>query len=214
MITLFLDTSATRLIVGIYKDNTPVLLVNEKSMNDLSSRLLPTIKGALDELKMGVKDINRIIVVNGPGSFTGVRVGVTVAKTLAWAKNIPIIPVSELELLATTKVETNYVVPFIDARRDAFYAGMYDKKHKNIIEDTYITRTSLLNKIKRHVSLKDVTFVSYDKVEGLESILPKLNIEYIIKKYARKKSFNPHSVNPNYLKKVEAEEKLNDKRNK
>ena len=214
MITLFLDTSTTRLIVGIYKDNTPVLLVNEKSMNDLSSRLLPTIKGALDELKMGVKDINRIIVVNGPGSFTGVRVGVTVAKTLAWAKNIPIIPVSELELLATTKVETNYVVPFIDARRDAFYAGMYDKKHKNIIEDTYITRTSLLNKIKRHVSLKDVTFVSYDKVEGLESILPKLNIEYIIKKYARKKSFNPHSVNPNYLKKVEAEEKLNDKRNK
>ena len=214
MITLFLDTSTSRLIVGIYKDNKPILLVNEKSMNDLSSRLLPIIKTALEQTKLSVDKINRIIVVNGPGSFTGVRVGVTIAKTLAWCKSIPIIPVSELELLATTKVDTNYVVPFIDARRDAFYAGMYDKKHKIVIEDSYLTRASLLNKIKRHASKKDVTFVSYDKVEGIESILPKLNIEYIVKKYAKRKSFNPHSVNPNYLKRVEAEEKLNDKRNK
>lgn len=214
MITLFLDTSTTRLIVGIYRDNTPIFIANEKSANDLSSRLLPLIKTSLRKCELLVDDINRIIVVNGPGSFTGVRVGVTVAKTLAWSKNIPIIPVSELELLATTKVETNYIVPFIDARRDAFYAGMYDKKHKNIIEDTYITRTDLLNKIKRHASKKDVTFVSYDKVDGIDSVLPKLNIDYIIKKYAKKKGVNPHSVNPNYLKKVEAEEKFNDKRNK
>ncbi len=214
MITLFLDTSTVKLIVGIYRDNAPIYIVNEKSMNDLSSRLLPTIKGVLEGANLGVDDINRIIVVNGPGSFTGVRVGVTVAKTLAWSKNIPIIPVSELELLATTKVKTNYIVPFIDARRDAFYAGMYDRRHKAIIEDTYITRESLLNKIKRHASKKDVTFVSYDKVDGLTSILPNLNIDYIIKKYARRKSFNPHSVNPNYLKRVEAEEKLDDKRNK
>ncbi len=214
MITLFLDTSTIRLIVGIYKDNMPIFIVNEESMNDLSSRLLPTIKECLEKINLSVDDINRIIVVNGPGSFTGVRVGVTVAKTLAWSKNIPIIPVSELELLATTKVDTTYIVPFIDARRDAFYAGMYDKKHKNIIEDTYITRESLLNKIKRRTSLKNVTFVSYNKVDEIESILPKLNIEYIVKKYARKKSFNPHLVNPNYLKRVEAEEKLDDKRNK
>ena len=214
MITLFLDTSTSRLIVGIYNDNMPIFMVNEQSMNDLSSRLLPTIKGCLEATNLNVDDINRIIVVNGPGSFTGVRVGVTVAKTLAWAKNIPIIPVSELELLATTKVETNYIVPFIDARRDAFYAGMYDKKHKNIIADTYINREDLLNKIKRRTSLKDVTFVSYDKVDSIMSILPKLNIDDIVKKYSRKKSSNPHLVNPNYLKRVEAEEKLDDKRNK
>lgn len=214
MITLFLDTSTSRLIVGIYKDNAPIFMVNERSMNDLSRRLLPAIKSGLKESNLGVDNINRIIVVNGPGSFTGVRVGVTVAKTLAWTKNIPIIAISELELLATTKVKTNYIVPFIDARRDAFYAGMYDKKHNVIIEDAYISRTDLLNKIKRHAAKKDVTFVSYDKVEEMSSILPKLDIDFIVKKYARKKSINPHSVNPNYLKRVEAEEKLNDKGNK
>lgn len=214
MITLFLDTSTVKLIVGIYKYNTPIYMVNERSMNDLSSRLLPAIKIGLVESNLEVSDINRIVVVNGPGSFTGVRVGVTVAKTLAWSKNIPIIPISELELLATTVVKTDYVVPFIDARRDAFYAGMYDRKHKNIIEDAYITKEKLLNKIRRHASKKDITFVSYDKVEGIDSILPSLNIDYIVKKYSKKKGINPHLVNPNYLKKVEAEEKLDDKRNK
>ena len=214
MITLFLDTSTTRLIVGIYKDNSPIFISNEQSENDLSSRVLPLIKSALEECKLTVDKINRILIVNGPGSFTGVRVGVTIAKTLAWSKNIDVIPISELEVLASTKVETDYVVPLIDARRDAFYAGMYDKKHKNIIEDAYITRTALLNKIKRHVSLKKVTFVSYTKINELETILPNIDLDYIVKKYAKKKSSNAHTVNPNYLKKVEAEEKLNDKRNK
>ena len=213
MITLFLDTSTSKLIVSLYQGNECICLKNVDISNDLSSKVLPLIKLSLDESNLMIDDIKKIIVVNGPGSFTGVRVGVTIAKTLAWAKDIDINTVSSLEVIATTKIDTKYIIPLIDARRDAFYAAMYDKNSNNIIEECYITRTDLMNKIKRHTSLNDVTFVSYDDISDLDIIKPNLELIKIIKKYTKSKTLNPHSVNPNYLKKVEAEEKLNDKGN-
>ena len=213
MITLFLDTSTTKLIVGIYKDFDCIFEAIDDSANDLSSKVLPRIDYSLKKSDLLLDDIDRIIVVNGPGSFTGVRVGVTIAKTLAWTKNIDILTVSSLELLATSKTDKEYIVSLIDARRDYFYAGIY-LNGKNVIEDQYISRNELLNKIDEITSIDNVSFVSYDNIDGLTITEPNLNIEKIVKKYNKKKSLNPHSVNPNYLKRVEAEEKLDDKRNK
>lgn len=212
MITLFLDTSTVKLIVGIYKDNECLFICEEDSINDLSSKALPLIDKAIKSSNLTINDIDKIIVVNGPGSFTGVRVGVTLAKTLAYTKNISITPISSLEVMATTKVETEYIVPLIDARRGYFFTGMY-KNGKNVFEDAYLSKEKLFNKIKRKTSFKNVTFVSYTDLD-FETIKPDLNIDKIVKKYRRRKSLNPHLVNPNYLKRVEAEEKLDDKRNK
>ena len=72
-------------------------------------------------------------MVNGPGSFTGIRVGVSIDKVIAWGFNIPIIPVSSLELLATTNQEFKYSIPIIDARRGYVYAGVYDSENNNIL---------------------------------------------------------------------------------
>jgi len=214
MITLFLDTSTSKLIVGIYRENSCISLTEENSENNLSSKVLPNIKDILNKCELSIDEIDKILVVNGPGSFTGIRVGVTVAKTLAYTKKISINTVSSLELIGTTEVKTNYIVPLIDARRDYFYASMYDEEGKVIIKEAYISRIDLLNKIKRHASLSNVTFVSYDNILSLDSIKPNSNIESIVKKYRKKETLNPHLVNPNYLKKVEAEEQLDDKRNK
>lgn len=212
MITLFLDTSTTKLIVGLYKEFDCIFESIDDSANDLSSKVLPQIDYALKNTDLLLDDIDRIIVVNGPGSFTGVRVGVTIAKTLAWTKNIDILTISSLELLATTVTDKKYVVSLIDARRDCFYAGMY-LNGNCVIEDQYISREDLMNKIKDISELDDIAFVSYDEINNLEITRPNILIEKILKKYSKKKSLNPHSVNPNYLKRVEAEEKLDDKRN-
>lgn len=213
MITLFLDTSTTKFIVGIYRNFDCLFLDVDNNNNDLSSKVLPKIDNALKKCDLLLDDIDKIIVVNGPGSFTGIRVGVTIAKTLAWTKNIDILTISSLELLATTQSSKEYVVPLIDARRDYFYAGVY-LNGKNIINDQYISRSELLEKIKKITDIDNVYFVSYDNIDNLDTHYPELVIEKIIKKYSNKKSLNPHSVNPNYLKRVEAEEKLDDKRNK
>lgn len=213
MITLFLDTSTIKFIVGIYRNFDCLFLDVDDNNNDLSSKVLPKIDNALKKCDLLLDDIDKIIVVNGPGSFTGIRVGVTIAKTLAWTKNIDILTISSLELLATTQSSKEYVVPLIDARRDYFYAGVY-LNGKNIINDQYISRSELLEKIKKITDIDNVYFVSYDNIDNLDIHSPELVIEKIIKKYSNKKSLNPHSVNPNYLKRVEAEEKLDDKRNK
>ncbi|MBP3766246.1 MAG: tRNA (adenosine(37)-N6)-threonylcarbamoyltransferase complex dimerization subunit type 1 TsaB [Bacilli bacterium] len=208
MISLFLDTSTSRLIVGVYKDKNEIYFDNSEAHNDLSSRVLPKIKEALESVSLTVKDIDDIYVVNGPGSFTGIRVGVTIAKTLAWSLKKPIYTVSELSVLASGS-KTRFTIPLIDARRGYVYAGIYNKNLKSQIEDQYILLEDLKKLVKKEYKKEDISFVSFDKLEGVEK--PIIDVEKLLSK-VKVEEVNPHLVNPNYLKKTEAEEKLNDKK--
>lgn len=207
MISLFLDTSCQMMTIAIFKGKKPLHILQEESNKDLSVKLLPKIKEIIEGLQLYVTDIEKIFVVNGPGSFTGIRIGLTVAKVLAWALNIPIIPISALEFLATTN-GTKYIAPMIDARRDAVYAGLYTSDLKTIIKDSYILREEFVKKIKEYE--RDVTFVSMDTFASLHTISPKVNLTKIIEKYIDSVGVEVHTLIPNYLKKTEAEEKRND----
>lgn len=208
MISLFIDTCHYNLIVGIFKDNEELVLFNEKNDNHLSERLLPLIDNALKKVNLDINDIQNIIVANGPGSFTGVRIGVTVAKTLAYSLNCSIHTVSELRLMASHSFTTEYIVPLIDARRDAVYGAMYSAQFEPIIEDTYISLSELLDRIKGITTMDKVTFVSYEAFEDVETVIPKISLTSIISENQSSNGVLCHLVNPNYLKKTEAEEKL------
>ena len=114
---LLIDT-CNRLIISIVKDMEMIYCFNEKVDTNLSSLVIPTIDKAFTETKLTINDIDKIFVVNGPGSFTGIRVGVTIAKVIGSTLNVPLIKISELELMATTKTNTDYNIPIIDARRN------------------------------------------------------------------------------------------------
>lgn len=210
MISLFLDTCSAKLVVGIYKDLEELYLSIEDNDNNLSERVLVSIDKALECSKVKKNQIDNIFIVNGPGSFTGTRIGVTVAKVMAWGLKKNIYPISELELLASNSTK-NYIVPMIDARRNCVYAGMYDKEKNIVFENGYMKLDELYNKVKRHSKIDDVEFVSFDKII-YEKILninePKLDIISIISKHLNDIPVNPHSVNPVYLKLTEAEENL------
>ena len=190
---LFIDTCSNSLIISTIINNKIDYFFIDKNNNDTSSKVMKVINEAVPDIKI----IDKIFVVNGPGSFTGIRVGVTIAKTIGFCLNIPIIELSELELLATTNTDTKYNVALIDARRGYVYAGIYDKDLNCYLEDQHI----LLSDIKYPV---DYTIInSYDNIDLLK----------IIKKHEFDEPINPHNLNPNYLKRTEAEEKLDDKRN-
>ena len=208
MIKLFIDTSTAKLVISLYNDEIELYTYNVDALNDLSSKVLPEIKNAIKSSKIDLKDIDEIYVVDGPGSFTGLRVGITIAKTMACALDKKIYTVSELQLLATSS-NKKYIAPLIDARRGYVYASLYNKDLKNIIEDQYIKLDDFKEMLKKY-NEEDIEFVSYDKIEG--TIKPELDILKLFKKGSFK-SFNAHEVKPNYLKKTEAEEKLNDKKN-
>lgn len=203
MISLFIDTADKNVIVSILNDLEIIYYDSVENKNDLSEKLLPMVEKAFDSVSLNIKNVEKIFAVNGPGSFTGVRIGVTVAKTIAWSIKCPIILLSELELLATTKTTKKNLVPIIDARRGYVYAGIYDKNLKCLLKDRYVSYENLLNEID---DANEVEFIGYDKFDN--TVIPNIDIIKIIKKHFKSKGINPHSANPNYLKKTEAEENL------
>ncbi len=205
MISLFLDSSSHQIVVGIYRDLEQIYLNIEKNDNQLSERLLPMIHAAFDAVSMKINQIDRIYIVNGPGSFTGIRIGVTIAKTIAWALKKEIIPISELELMASTHTETMKNIALIDARRNYVYAGIYDDKLNVIQKNSYRLLDELLKE-------KDATFISMDTFD-FETTFPKYDIPKLIAKHQNDKPMNPHEVKPNYLKRTEAEENYDSRSN-
>ena len=122
---LYIDTSSSYLYTGIVCDGKLISEVQENLQLDLSKLALPKIAEMFSENNLKPNDIDKIIVVNGPGSFTGIRVGLTIAKVYAWSLNIPIIPITSLEAMACSCEEDRMLVPIIDARRGYVYGAIY-----------------------------------------------------------------------------------------
>ena len=179
MISLFIDTSTNKMIIGIYKDKKQIYLEDVAANNDLSSKVLPSIEYALNSLDLSVEDIDDIYVVNGPGSFTGIRVGVTIAKTLAYSLNKKIYTISELQLVASSS-KKRFSVPMIDARRGYVYAGVYNKNLKAVIEDQYIKLDDLKKLVKKEYKKDEIEYISYDKLD--EALIPIIDIERLLLK--------------------------------
>ena len=212
MINLFIDTCTKYLILALYKNNEIIEYFQMEADNNLSVLLLPKIDELLKKSNLEIKDVDKIYVSNGPGSFTGIRIGVTTAKTIAYGLNKEINTVSELEVLASVDTNKKYIVPLIDARRNYVYTGMYNNNLNIEIENKYIDLDEFYNFLSKNYNINDILFVSNDSL-NINTEVPKINIWKIIEKHRKDESMNPHLVNPNYLKLTEAEEKLNDKRN-
>lgn len=194
MRSLFLDTSSFNVTVAIIDNNQIVANFYDKVADDMASKIFPIIDELFSKLDFEIKDINKIYVVNGPGSFTGVRIGVTIAKVLASQLNIDIYPISSLEYMASGT--NSSCLSLIDARRGYVYAGAYDSDLNVLFEDKYTSLDSI-------DLTKYAEIVSYDNINN--ATLPNPSIIKIINKYSSN-TMNPHKVNPNYLKMTEAEE--------
>ncbi len=200
MITLFIDTSTKNLIVALFKDDK-LLESSCMSSSEHSKYAMSKMDEIFKNNNIDPKDVNKIMVINGPGSFTGLRIGVTIAKIYAWALNIKVIPISTLHAYALSYSGYDYYVPYIDARRKYVFGAIYDKDYNVVLKDSYISLEDLLNKSK---SLSNVAYIS-----DLGDALPNdLDVENIYKFYKDEEGISCHSLLPEYLKKTEAEEKF------
>lgn len=203
MKVLYIDTSSSYLYAGIVENNNLIEQVNENLGQDLSRLALPKIAKMFENHNIKPMDINKIIVVNGPGSFTGIRVGLTIAKVYAWSLNIPITTVTSLEAMKESCFFDGPIVSVIDARRDYSYASIYNGE-KCILCPQHISNKKLDEVLK---SLDEYIIVTNDSIslDGKRcSYEP--DILNIVNKYVEKQNINPHLVNPEYLKLTEAEE--------
>lgn len=205
---LYLDTSSSFLYAGIIEDNKLIDSICEEMASDLSKIALLKISNMFTNNNLKPNDIDKILVVNGPGSFTGIRVGITIAKTYAWGLKKDITTVTSLEAMAISSNFEGYKVPLIDARRGYVYASIFDENNNEIFKACHISLELLKEKINELG--KDVVIITNDDVDfeyNKEEYKP--DILKIVQNYKERENVNPHFVNPEYLKLTEAEEKNN-----
>lgn len=189
MYTLFIDTHFTNVTLILYKDGKLVNKFVLESNQSHSLITMPAIKELLEKEKLDIKNVGEIIVVNGPGSFTGVRIGVTIAKTIAYTLNIPIKAITTLEVLSSNiETEQDKIVAFND--RNGYFIGFFDKDNQLIKDYTYITNVEYKEFKNNNFVYDNFLEIDYQKVYDFSK---------------SKKHINPHLVNPIYVKKIEVQ---------
>ncbi len=209
---LHIDTSNQPLSVAITEGNEVLAEFNSGMRINHSITMMSQIESLLEYTKLEMKDIEGIVVAKGPGSYTGLRIGVTAAKTLAYTLNIPLYAVSSLAAIAATvRMHEFLLVPVIDARRNHVYAGIYRYKGVKlelVEDDTYISIDDLNQKLKeQHLPY---LFIGMDAEKLAEQL--KGPSYYCIPRSAEMRRLinesylvNAHTFEPTYLRISEAE---------
>lgn len=173
MLVLAIDTSNTTLSIALVKDGQALLEITDTTKNDHSKRLMPAIDRLFNETGYQPQQLDCIAVAEGPGSYTGVRIGVTVAKILAWTLGKPLVSMSSLELIARNVDGDGLIIPLFDARRETVFAGVYDAQTKEVvIEDGHYELRQLLKLLNE--SNRKMYFLGNDVSRYWETIVENL----------------------------------------
>ncbi len=138
MIVLGIDTSGDRIALGLSRDGKLLEESSKSAQNAYLGSVLPMIDHVLKNFSLDMRDIDLFSVLLGPGSWTGIRIGVTMMKTMAQALDKPVVGLCSLDVLAYNMRFTDHpVYPLVDAARDRVYYAGYDCKgiHPHRFED-------------------------------------------------------------------------------
>lgn len=175
MYTLFIDTHDEVITVSLVNESN-FFTKEQASFHKHAVYLVPMIRSILSENNLTVKDIKNIVCINGPGSFTGLRIGLTVGKTLAYTLNVLIYLMSSLEAYLVSSEKSDNNIAVIEDTKGYYIRG-------NNIEEQYVTDMS-----------------KYEKY----NIVPKvLDVRKVVSEALKKNSVNAHLVRANYVKEIE-----------
>lgn len=186
--TIYIDTHFVNLVLALFKDG---VLIDKKVVdsNKHSLNTIPLFSKLLEDNHIIVDDIKKIIVINGPGSFTGVRIGIVLAKMLAYTKNIPVYAISYLQAMAL-QYHDDVIVGIKD--RNGVFIGEFNQNHELVGDYAYLSNKEM-EQFYQPILLDDSVDLLkiYQYTEKMQSVLP-------------------HLLKPLYVKKIEVSEVQND----
>lgn len=205
MRTLFIDTSNSFVSIAILFDGKVISKITKESFNEHSKYAIIYVDEVLKNSNITPNELDEIVVVNGPGSFTGIRIGVTIAKIFAYLKKIPVITVSSLETLTLSTDNDKKILSLIDAKNNNYYMALYNERYEEIIKPHFSNIEEINSIISKYNDIKIVSNsnIFINNIEVINS----LNIEKIYSYCKNKDKINAHMVLPNYLKLPQALEK-------
>ncbi len=170
---LALSTTSTSGSIAIYKENKISFISYLDIRITHSERLMPQIDFGLKQSKLNISDIDLVALANGPGSFTGIRIGLATAKGICMANEIPLLAINTLELLSYNLYKPQIpILAMIDAKMNEIYVALYSANHQELIEPQNANPTKFLKKINQPV------IIVGDGAKKFENIIIESNIEY------------------------------------
>ena len=189
MYTLFISTFDKLITIGLLKNGEILEYLEKESLRNHSEFVMPMIDNVLKNNELNTSYLNEIIVVNGPGSFTGVRIGVTIAKTLAYTLSIPIKTISSLLLYSvSSKSDSNKVISIPDLKGS--YVGYFNKDNELLMDYMYLKN----EEYEEFISDKKDYLIKTNEIDLIS----------VFKYLKGKEPENPHMVNPIYVKGIDA----------
>ena len=187
MYSLLIDTHDKNVLLVLYKDGKVLDKINKESNMRHSEITMPSLIDLIDRNGLTIHNIDEIFTVVGPGSFTGVRIGVSIAKTMAYLLKKPIRSISSIDLEYFSNGLKN---------------GLYSIAEKN---GYFVCEYG--NDLVSNMNIKYYSLDEYNELYNDREIYS--NIEYnfdeIYKHASKQEALNPHLVNPIYIKKIEVE---------
>lgn len=175
---LCLETATTNCSVGLSKDGTLLALKEDNSAKySHAEKLHVFIEELLQENDISISELDAIAVSKGPGSYTGLRIGVSTAKGLCFSLDLPLIAIPTLtSLAAQVKLESGKIVAMLDARRMEVYSAIYDATLNQIRE----TEAQILDKdsFKEYLDKDKLIFIG-DGVEKFKGICEHSNAVFV-----------------------------------
>lgn len=234
MIILGIETTSSAASVALVDGEK---LIGEFSANAKLShleKLMPMIHNLLQKCEIKLDDISGIAISEGPGSFTGIRIGASAAKTLAQVKNIPMVSVPTLKALSYNLMHYEGVIcPILDARRNQVYGGAYKWENGELIEIVVGMAYSideLIDEVKSKTTEENIIFLGDGITPYKEDIIKRLgNRAKFAAQFIRTQKASSVAqlgyemmekgltegymdMKPNYMRKSEAERNLEKKK--
>lgn len=176
---LNIETSTKNCSVSLAKNNEVIALQELNNGNySHSEKLHPFIEKVISTANISIYDLSAIAVSKGPGSYTGLRIGVSAVKGLCFALNIPLISINTLQILAKQVINKNsgFVIPLLDARRMEVYSAVFSTDYKQLrpTKAEIITENSFLEYLE-----KDRVYFLGDGVEKSKDYIKHSNAVFI-----------------------------------
>lgn len=222
MTLLHLETSTKNCSVAISRNGDLLCLCEEhEKQYGHSEKLHQFVNWALEGAGISLNEINAVCVSKGPGSYTGLRIGVSAAKGFCFALDIPLLSLNSLEILAQSQIDNGFdlIIPMIDARRMEVYTAVFDRNGKQIseIEAKILDETSFQELADKKIVFvgdgvaKSKSILNLPKAEFIENIHPSgKNMIHLAEEKFKKKEFEDVAYfEPFYLKEFIAGKKAN-----
>lgn len=211
---LAIDTSTMISTVTVADDKEILGDFNVNQAKTHSESLVPMIESLLKLLGMTVKDIDKFVIAEGPGSFTGLRIGMTIAKTLAQVENKDLLTVSTLKAMAAGSTSNRAKLALLDARSTRVYGALYDENLEEIVPQN-LYEIDDLSKIvnEKNLEIEMIGLLNdkyFDKFERAKKAPININncLGGGLIRLAQEENLKArplYEISPNYLRKSQAE---------